>query len=169
FDHPKVGAVFIPHKDIRRTVFEKTPTPPYPDRWVVPSFVGTAHALLRDVFIKLGGYREILEHNTEERDFCLRLLDNGFAVRLGTAEPIHHYPSPIRDAWRGRMLERRNDICFGIMDVPFPHVLCHLPGTICSGLMFGFRNGCLQQTLAGYVNALRTSRRAWRERRPVRG
>jgi len=88
---------------------------------------------------------------------------------LGTAEPIHHYPSPIRDAWRGRMLERRNDICFGIMDVPFPHVLCHLPGTICSGLMFGFRNGCLQQTLAGYVNALRTSRRAWRERRPVRG
>ncbi len=169
FDHPRIGAVSIPHKDIKISSHFKTPVAPAPGRWVVASFVGTAYAVRRDLFLELGGYCELLEHNTEEREFCIRLLNRGFVVRLGTAELILHHVSPIRNSWRGRMLERRNDICFAVLDVPFPHLLYHLPGTISSGLIFGVRTGCLRPTLAGYWNAAALCLHVWPIRRPVQG
>ncbi len=131
FDHPRIAAVSIPHKDIRVSPLFKTPAPPGPGRWVVPFFIGTAHALRREVFLQMGGYRASLVHNTEERDFCVRLMNFGCVARLGTADAIHHYISPVRDTWRARMFERRNDICNILLEiVPFPHLLWQLPGTV---------------------------------------
>lgn len=154
FSEPRIAAVSIPHKDVLIGPGLKTPTPPAPGHWVVASYVGTAHAVRREVFLQLGGYRATLVHNTEERDFCARLLNFGYVTVLGTADPILHYASPVRQAWRNQMLERRNDLCHAVWNVPFPDLAYHLPGTIVSGLRFAVRRGTLPQTLTGYLRAL---------------
>jgi GT2 family glycosyltransferase len=134
----------------------------------VSAFVGTAYALDRELFLRIGGYRGVLKHSGEERDFCSRLYARGYCVRLGTAPAVYHYASPIRDAWRARMLERRNDICNACWNVPFPQLLYHLPGTVLSGLRYGVSHGCLGATLAGYRRAPGICLRHWNERAPVR-
>ena len=65
--------------------------------WVTDRFIGTAHAVRRDVFLACGGYREFLVHQGEEGDFCIRMLAGGHHVRLGNSDPIHHFESPRRD------------------------------------------------------------------------
>ena len=37
----------------------------------VPSFIGFAHLVRREVFVAIGGYRESFEFYGEEKDFCL--------------------------------------------------------------------------------------------------
>ena len=162
FDHPRIGAVAIPHVDVKVSPNLITPTPPTKDRWVISAFVGTAYAVRRDVFLSLDGYRAILVHSTEERDFCIRMLNSGYVTRVGQSDPVHHFHSPIREARLERMLERRNDVCHAVWDVPFPHLLYHLPGTILSGLNFGMKNNCLAPTLEGYWKAPGV---CWKERR----
>ena len=169
FDHPLIGAVSIPHADVLTSSNLKTPSPPAPGRWAVSAYIGTAHALRRDLFLRLGGYRGILAHSTEERDLCVRLYDHGYFVRLGTAPPVYHYASPVRDSRRARMLERRNDLCHAFWDVPMPHLLYHLPGTLISGLRYALVNHCFKSTLAGYAQAPGVFLRTWRMRAPVRG
>lgn len=154
FSHPRIAAVSIPHQDVLIGPEFKTPTAPTPGRWMVGGYVGTAHAVRRDVFLQLGGYRATLLHNTEERDFCTRLLNFGYVTALGSADPIFHYASPVRQAWRNQMLERRNDLCNAAWNVPFPQILYHLPGTILSGLSFAVARGTLPQTLSGYFQAV---------------
>lgn len=167
FSHPRIAAISIPHKDVLIGPELKTPTPPAPGRWVVGSFVGTAHALRREVFLQLGGYRATLLHNTEERDFCTRLLNFGYVTALGTADPIFHYASPVRQAWRNQMLERRNDLCHAAWNVPFPPVVYHLAGTIFNGVRFALTRGTLPQTLSGYFQAVPVICRTLRLRDPI--
>ena len=96
FDHPRVAAVAIPyiepHKGER--VFQSAPKGGI---WVTDVFRGTAHAVRREVFIGLGGYREQLVHQGEELDFCIRLLEHGFVVRLGSGDHVVHDEEPKRD------------------------------------------------------------------------
>lgn len=169
FKHPRVAAVSIPYKDIRISPELRTPTPPGPGDWVVAAFVGTAYAVRRDLFLRMGGYVALLFRETEEREFCVRLLNFGFVTVLGSAGIILHYVSPVRDAKRIRMLQRRNDICHAVWNVPFPHLLYHLPGTILSGLRFALVNGYLPQTLAGYFQALPVVWRTRGLRHPISG
>lgn len=69
--------------------------------WVTDSFRGTSYALKRDVFLRLGGYREQIIHQGEESDFCIRLLDRGFIARLGFGDMIihHEFHSAIGAGW----------------------------------------------------------------------
>ena len=68
FNHPRIGAVAIPFIDINRSpeVHQRAPEPE--GIHVRYDFIGTAHALRRDVFLRLSGYREILFHQSEEED-----------------------------------------------------------------------------------------------------
>lgn len=95
FDDPAVGAVSIPYLD-DVDGGQEVRVAPAPDArpWAVWHFIGTSHAVRRDLFLEIGGYETALEHFGEEYHFGLRLLDRGFVVRLGGADPIFHHLSP---------------------------------------------------------------------------
>lgn len=169
FSEERVGAVAIPylepHKENR--LMQQAPDKNQP--WVTSHFIGTAHALRRDVFLRLRGYREHLVHQGEESDYCLRLLDAGFMVRLGSADPIHHFESPRRDFRRMDWCGARNAILFVWQNVPWPDFPLHLLATTFNVLRWTFQPARfffrLRAVLAGYCWCLGH----WKERRPVSG
>ena len=126
---PRVGAVAVPFVNVNRENVLRQRAPSDAGVYVNEDYIGTAHAVRRDVFRQLGGYRPALFHQGEERDFCLRMLDAGHVVRLGRADPIHHFESPRRDTKRMDLYGRRNDVLFAWHNVPWPTVVPHLLGT----------------------------------------
>jgi glycosyltransferase involved in cell wall biosynthesis len=126
FDHPQVGAVAIPFIDVNRnsTVMQKAPNTDVV--YATYTFIGTAHALRRDVFLELGGYRDALVHQGEEEDYSIRMLNAGWMTRCGNADPIHHFESPRRSWARMDYYGARNKILYAWQNVPWPHVVAHL-------------------------------------------
>jgi GT2 family glycosyltransferase len=139
FDHPLVGAVAIPCVDIG---LDQAPHPEAPNRegvYVTSEFTGGSSAVRREVFRELGGFRESIFHQGEERDFCVRLLDAGWVVRVGRAEPIHHYPSVNRDLRRMDLYGRRNIILYAWFNEPFPSAAVRMVEMCAQGMRSGFR------------------------------
>jgi glycosyltransferase involved in cell wall biosynthesis len=168
FDDARIGAVAIPFVNVRQDQ-QINQQAPGPGVFVTAAFIGTAHALRRDLFLRLNGYRAELVHQGEESDYCIRMLDAGHVVRMGSADPIHHFESPRRDVRRMDFHGRRNDILFAWQNVPTVALLPHLAGTTWNGLRYAFGRGqpshMLRGTIAGY-GALVTGSAA---RRPVSG
>jgi len=139
FDHPRIGAVAIPFINVKQNdvINQQSPSEEHP--FISDTFIGTAHALRRNLFLELGGYREHFVHQGEEGDYCIRLLDAGYVVRLGRSEPIHHFESPRRDFRRMDYYGRRNDILFAWHNVPLRKLPSHLAVTTAKGAIFGLR------------------------------
>jgi GT2 family glycosyltransferase len=93
FDDAQIGAVAMAYVDLPEDAVRQR-APRAEGAYLVHRFRGTAYAVRRDVFLALGGFREMLFHQVEEADFCLRLLDAGKFVRLGRTESIRHHASP---------------------------------------------------------------------------
>jgi len=167
FDHPRIGAVAIPFinmrqdKQVRQAASDKTGI------HIAASYIGTAHALRRDLFLKLGGYRECLVHQGEEGDYCIRLLEAGYVVRLGGGDPIHHFESPRRDFQRMDLYGRRNDILFAFWNVPLSRMPLHVIGTTFNGLKFGLRCGRPVRHAQGLLRGYAATFTYWKERKPV--
>jgi GT2 family glycosyltransferase len=159
FHDPRVGAVAIPYADINRDGVERQRTPDASRVFVTDRFIGTAHAIRRDVFLQLDGYREFFFHQGEESDFCIRMLDAGSFVRLGNSDRIDHFESPKRDTQRMDLYGRRNDILFAVLNVPFVCLVPHLLGVTLKGLWFGMKIGrpvrMARGLLFGYFSAFR--------------
>lgn len=167
FDHPRIGAVAIPYIDVKYgpTVRQKAPS----DQgiYIVSEYRGTAHALRRDIFNRLGGYRGSFVHQCEEGEYCMRLLDAGYVVRLGRADPIHHLESPKRDRTRIFHYQARNHILWAWYDVPWPYLPLHLLATTFNTLRDGLRKNYFRASLhgagRGYVNLIH----AFGQRQPI--
>lgn len=129
FDSPRIGAVAIPYIEPQNGNRMMQHAPTQDDIWVADRFVGTAHAVRRDVFLELGGYREHLIHQGEESDFCIRMLDAGWVVRVGTANLIIHHESPKRDFRRMDFYGTRNSVLFAWQNVPIRSLPIHLLAT----------------------------------------
>jgi GT2 family glycosyltransferase len=89
-------------------------------------FIGTAHALRRDLFLELSGYREILFHQGEEEDYCIRMLNAGWITRCGNADPIYHFESPKRSWTRMDFFGARNKVLYAWHNVPGMRLARHL-------------------------------------------
>jgi glycosyltransferase involved in cell wall biosynthesis len=167
---PRIGAVAIPHVDIGRPDGAWAPRAPDRDAvWVTAVFVGTAHALRRDVFLALGGYREDLFHQGEEDDLCVRMLDAGWWVRLGTADtPIRHHVSPRRDLERMDIYGPRNLLLHLWRNAPGPLLPSYLVGYAAKSLLIGLRGRRPTRTLRGLGRGIAAILAGRGSRRPVR-
>jgi glycosyltransferase involved in cell wall biosynthesis len=167
FNDPTVGVVAIPFIEPRKGACIAQLAPYRDACWVTDSFIGTAHALRRDLFLQAGGYRQQLVHQGEERDYSIRLLAGGYVVRLGTADPIHHLESPNRSTARMDYYGRRNDVLFAWHNVPSRWLLLHLAATSMNGVRCMARcrhpSQMLRGMLAGYIGIFRQ----WSERASV--
>lgn len=179
FDSPRIGAVAIPYIEPRKEnrAFQRAPS--CDKIWIAPTFIGTAHALRRDLFLQLGGYREHLIHQGEEMDYCIRLFAAGYVVRLGNADLIYHNESPKRDLRRMDFYGCRNAVLFVWQNVPMPYLLVYLPATTVNCLRWTFVPHRfltrLRGIIAGFRDFLRTNRtpvkikiyRQWRKLKTV--
>lgn len=167
FDHPRIGAVAIPHIHVPEGPREYDRSPSPSEIHVGATYVGTAHALRRDLFLALGGYQETFIHQAEESEYCLRLYENGYVVRLGNTAPIHHFPSMIRNYKRQLYLGARNSVLTSWINAP----LLFLPGRLAGGIINGFRNSIrLRQPrsfLSGVFTGLFSIPKWWGIRRPM--
>jgi glycosyltransferase involved in cell wall biosynthesis len=126
FSHPRVGAVAIPFVDVNRSSEVHQKAPSAKGIYATYSYIGTAHALRRDLFLALSGYRETLFHQGEEEDYCIRLLEAGYITRCGNSDPVHHYESPRRSWARMDYYGARNKVLYAWHNVPLPYLPGHL-------------------------------------------
>lgn len=169
FSEECIGAVAIPFINVNRSpkVLQRAPTANEP--YVIATYVGTAHAVRRDLFLTLNGYREQLVHQCEEMDFCIRMLDQGHVVRIGNAEPIFHYESPRRSTKRVVVHNARNHIVFSWHNVPFPRMPIQMAGATVNLIRHGIRNQVLGWTFEGLARGYwAAATREVTNREPVR-
>lgn len=164
FDHARIGAVAIPFVDIRDSTergstFRQAAPDPH-EAWITSSYIGTAHAVRREVFLKVGGYRGTLRQMAEEPDFCLRMLDAGYVTRLGRADHIEHLESAHRDLPRIVGLGRRNDLLHAWRNVPLPYLPVRVAKVTLHSILLAARwrlpAPVLRGLAAGYAAAPRT-------------
>jgi len=158
-DDPRIAAVAMPFVDVNRSKELKQRAPDGNATWITNEFIGTAHAIRKAIFRKIGGYREVLFHQGEEGDLCIRLLEQGWVVKLGTSAPVLHYRSPIRSNERINVFAQRNLILFAWHNVPMPEFPVHLVTTLFNGLRWGLRHRTFGFRLRGaWLGALAIAR-----------
>lgn len=169
FAESQIGAVAIPFINVNRDSKIRQRAPDAKEVFACAVYIGTAHAVRKDLFLSLGGYREQLVHQCEEEDFCIRLLDQGQFVRLGTAEPIFHYESPRRSTRRIVVHNARNHILFAWHNVPLPQMPFHMAGSTLNLIRHGIRERAPCWTAEGLGRGVwATLTRETKHRRPVR-
>lgn len=98
-DHPRVVALAfqIIFKDESPTANAATKEP-----FPVRDYIGCGNLVNRELFLSLGSYEERFEFFTEEAEFCLRAMREGYQVLAYPAYVIRHNVSPIarNRAWR---------------------------------------------------------------------
>jgi GT2 family glycosyltransferase len=166
FDDPRVGAVAVPFVNVHQSP-QVTLTAPAGGVFVTFTFTGTAYAVRRELFLEVGGFRACLLHQGEEMDFCIRLLEAGRVVRIGRADPIHHFESPRRDTGRMDYFGRRNDILFAWNNVPLPALIPHLCMTTFNGLRLGLKVGRFGAMLRGVLGGYSALLGGCAHRKPV--
>jgi glycosyltransferase involved in cell wall biosynthesis len=141
FDDPRIGVVAIPYIDKNRNDTVHQAAPSSEGTFLAQSFIGTAYAVRRDVFLSVSGFRDDIVHQGEEGDFAIRMLEQGSFVRLGRSDPIFHFESRKRDLKRMSVYGWRNILLFTYRNVPFPFLTVRLVASVLSGLRFSIRRG----------------------------
>lgn len=167
FDDPIIGAVAIPFVNVNQspTVLQQPPSPS--GSYIAFAYIGTAHAVRRDIFLELSGYREFFFHQGEEGDYCARMAQAGYFTRLGVSDPINHYESPRRDMTRMDVFGRRNDVLYATCNVPTLFLPLHLVGTTVNGILQGIRVRRLWNNIRGLLVGYRDAIRFRKKRSPI--
>ncbi len=154
FTDPRIAAVAIPFVNVKTDHTMRQYAPDLSQIWITNEFIGTAYAIRRKIFQEAGGFRCIFIHQEEEGDLCIRLLQKGYFIRLGSSAPIQHFESTQRSLEHMNFYGQRNLIVFAWFNVPLSELLFHLPITIIKGLLWGLKRGFfllrLKGTLAGF-------------------
>lgn len=166
FDHPRVAAVTLPFINIYQgdAVHSRAPGP---GRWVTLIYLGGMVMFRREVYLRVGGYRCEYFIQVEEPDLALRLLELGYVVRLGTADPIHHHESTSRDSAGRYVMGARNHILFAWFNAPWPQLALFLPVTTGRLLLSGFQLGQPRLVSKGIVRGWLDGPLSRQGRRPV--
>lgn len=169
-DDARFGAISVPHIDNvngqRRASFVSAPDDGV---WVVPTFIGTAYALRRDLFLRLGGFEEKLFHWSEEEEYCRRMLGAGYCCRALRTTPIEHHPHPAGRHTRARNLYIfRNRVLVPWFTAPMPQmigkVVYNTIGSIVQQIRYPYS---WLYTLEGLARGYSTILFSWPRRHPV--
>jgi len=167
FGDPRVGVVAVPFVNVNQSPAVHQRAPEGEGIYATYSYVGTAHALRKDVFLGLGGYRELLVHQSEEEDYCIRLLNAGYVVRCGRSDPIHHFESPRRSWARQDFHGARNKVMYAWNNVPFPYFPLHLAVTTLMTSIYERNPGRALTRWRGVADAYKRCLAGRADRRPV--
>lgn len=167
FDDDQIAAVAIPHVNIKYSTSVINSPPDRKRTYVTDTFIGTSYAVRRDWFVKVGGFCAAYFHQVEEQEFCARLIGCHQLIRLGTADPIYHFESPIRDLTRVRIYNARNNILHTWQHVPTRWLAIHWLGNIANLLRDGVKNGHLRNSATGILCGYRTVLDGEVKRRPL--
>ena len=167
FDHPRVGAVALPFIEPRKSPVLRQRAPGEGGIYATFDYIGTAHALRRDVFLALGGYRGYLFHQGEESEYCMRMLQAGYIVRLGRADPLHHYESPRRARGRVHIYGARNIILNAWYNVPGASLPVQWAGSTVQVLRSSPSIRAVGWHLWGLARGFGASMKQWSQRSPV--
>lgn len=163
-DAVEVGAVAIPYRELTSAgTWFTAQSSTRPGIEFIDSFVGTAYAVRRDLFLDLGGFWEYRAN--EERDYCLRLLQAGYGVRIGTAPALEHRPSPMRSLAQMSFNGRRSDVQFIYRNVPsanVPWALIRTTGNLAVAAAMIGRGRYAKDMYRGYIQGFREIPRSLR-------
>ena len=141
--------------------------PPTPTGALLKSYIGCAHAIRRRVAEQLGGYPGLLVHQGEERDLCIRLIDQGWDIRFAETPPIIHLCSAYRENARISYYGYRNLMLFNWMRTPtryiIPRLCIDMSQLMRHRFSWRFVPARLWSLGAGFASMLRY----WNERLPV--
>ena len=167
FDERRVGAIAIPFINVHESseVFQLASD----DNgvYVTTTFIGTAHAVRRDLFLALGGYREFFYSRSEESDYCLRMLQAGYVVRVIQSAAIHHMQSPRRLARQIVMYGQRNQVLVATMNFPLRFLFRSIPALLWHGLRGWRKHGHSTAVIQGWLRGCLDSFVYLGERSPV--
>lgn len=151
FEEPYIAAVAIPHINVNSSPRIYSHPPSKNGVFVISEFIGASCAIRRDLFLSLGGFNAALWRQCEEYDFCTRLLDRGYTVRCGTADPVLHFESPKRN--RSEILKHsiRGHMLYAWNNVPWPFFSIHLLATTMKTIMATFREGYWSTAIEGFA------------------
>jgi GT2 family glycosyltransferase len=136
----------------------------------VPSFIGFAHMVRRDVFLAIGGYRETFYFYGEEKEVCLRIMEAGYRTVYLPDALVMHEPDPAgRSQQRYLRYVTRNDCLNALYNEPWYRLAWVLPARL--GLYFRMRRAWKVSDPWGWAWVLRelagNARSVMRDRRPV--
>lgn len=123
----QVGAIAFAQMTSERVLFPRQPAQhSYP--CYAPWYIGYGHMLRRDVFVDLGGYREIFVAYYEEAELCARMVNQGYyAVYLPNSIVVHHHSSIGRDPLKCLSYSYRNKCFAAIYNQPLLMMLFTIP------------------------------------------
>ena len=164
FHGPEVGAVAIPHINVNQSAVVHSQAPRSDRVYAISEFSGGASAIRRDLFLALGGYNTALWRQCEEYDFCTRLLGHGYVTRCGSATPILHYESLVRNNASIIFHGARGHLLYAWCNVPLWALIPHAVGSTALCIVHAFRMRHLRSAAKGLVSAVSAivSRRARR-------
>jgi GT2 family glycosyltransferase len=122
---PEVGVVALAQADEDGIAFPAGAQPAAVDfPAYVAAFTGYGFLIRREALLAVGGFRERLRINGEEKELCLRLLDHGLrVVYLPDAVVGHVADAAERDMRRYLHQTVRNTTLGALYNEPFPLVL----------------------------------------------
>ncbi len=167
FADPSVNVVAVPFKNILqndRTIQMRSGQ----EREAIAAFIGCAHAVRREPFMRIGGFAEEYVFLGEEGDASIRLLDAGMVVERGTADPIHHMQPADRRSNFADYYGRRNDVLFYYLRAPSGTLPLRIIGTVIKGLKHGYRHQCLKATILGLWDGFKLIASGRVKRTPVK-
>jgi hypothetical protein len=115
----------------------EVPPPDFADRapYPVRDFIGCAGLIKREVFRSLGSFEARLEFFTEEAEFCVRAIQQGWAIYGYPALVVQHNLTPVarNHPWRTEKFIR-NEMLLALWHFPFPESVLRagrsLPGIL---------------------------------------
>lgn len=169
FIHHRIGGVAIPWINIPDgpNAYERQRSPDSSDIYCTTSYTGMSHAVHKDIFLRLGGYREYLFHGGEEAEYCIRMLAYGYVVALGNADPVHHFESSTRNLTRQDYFCSRSALLNAWYNVPMPYFPVRICAIIINAFRYGFKLKRYKGRVLGIGGGFIACIREIRKRKPV--